>query len=230
MSGERTYFYYTEDGLSGEFDAEGGLVRGYLYEPNRGWQTRPLAMKVPSGAFYYYITDHLGTPQALINKNMQVGWSGKYGAFGELSAVVNTVENPLRFPGQYYDEETGLHQNYMREYDPRLGAYTSQDPVGAFVTGANRYGYVGGNPVLRTDPTGEFAIVIVLPEIIDAIIIAAIYPYAKNIIDIIVKEIRKDWDDRTRAPKAECATKESTCSPEREAELLLLVHSNFLPC
>ena len=155
VSGEKTYFYYTEDGLSGEFDAGGGLIRGYLYEPNRGFQMKPLAMKMPSGAFYYYITDHLGTPQALIDKNMKVVGSGKYRAFGEASAVVNKVENPLRFPGQYYDEETGLHQNYMREYDQRLGAYTSQDPVGVFVTGANRYGYVRGNPVHLADSRGE---------------------------------------------------------------------------
>jgi len=59
----------------------------------------------------------------------------------------------LRFPGQYLDEETGLHYNYFRDYDPVVGRYTQPDPIGLF-GGINTYGYVFGNPLAYYDPYG----------------------------------------------------------------------------
>jgi RHS repeat-associated protein len=59
----------------------------------------------------------------------------------------------LRFPGQYWDSETGLAQNYMREYMASQGRYTQNDPIG-LAGGWNRFGYVDGNPLSMTDPLG----------------------------------------------------------------------------
>ena len=59
----------------------------------------------------------------------------------------------LRFPGQYYDVETGLHYNYFRTYDPSTGKYLESDPIG-LLGGLNTYGYVGGNPIGYVDPFG----------------------------------------------------------------------------
>jgi len=63
------------------------------------------------------------------------------------------VENNLRFPGQYFDAETGLHQNYFRDYDPKTGRYIQADPI-FFQGGLNRYVYVLNDPINLVDPLG----------------------------------------------------------------------------
>jgi len=59
----------------------------------------------------------------------------------------------LRFPGQYYDQETGLNYNYYRDYDSATGRYISSDPIG-LAGGINTYGYANQNPVSNIDPFG----------------------------------------------------------------------------
>ena len=59
----------------------------------------------------------------------------------------------LRFPGQYFDAETGKHYNYFRDYDPRLGRYVQSDPIG-LQGGLNTFGYVRGRPLNLFDPLG----------------------------------------------------------------------------
>ena len=106
------------------------------------------------GQYYWYLTDHLGTPQKLINASGQVVWSAAYEAFGK--AHVNpdsVVENNLRFPGQYYDVETGLHYNWHRYYDPVTGRYLTTDPIG-LTGGMNLFLYADANPIRFADPSG----------------------------------------------------------------------------
>jgi RHS repeat-associated protein len=66
---------------------------------------------------------------------------------------IQTVENPFRFPGQYYDQETGLHYNYFRYYNPQTGRYITPDPIG-LEGGINLFAYVAGNPINEGDPLG----------------------------------------------------------------------------
>lgn len=105
---------------------------------------------------YYYHNDHLGTPQAMTDENQTVVWQADYLPFGRAYGVSTAlIENNLRFPGQYYDAESGLHYNYFRDYDPSMGRYIQSDPIG-LGGGINTYGYVGGNPIRYTDPFGLF--------------------------------------------------------------------------
>ncbi len=119
------------------------------------WGTDPLYLKT-NGQYYYYQNDHLGTPQKLMSKSGAVVWSAQTSSFGETSIDSgSSIQNPLRFPGQYYDQETGLHYNYQRYYDPATGKYISTDPIG-MRGGLNPYIYADVNPVVFADPTGEF--------------------------------------------------------------------------
>ena len=62
--------------------------------------------------------------------NGSVLWSANYNAFGETEVENTTITNNLRFPGQYYDNETGLHYNWHRYYDPGTGRYLQPDALG----------------------------------------------------------------------------------------------------
>jgi len=100
--------------------------------------------------------DHLGTPQMLTDRTGAIEWEASYRPFGEATVTVDesfTDAYNLRFPGQYFDAETGLHYNWFRDYDAALGRYLESDPIG-LAGGWNTYAYVGGNPVMRVDPRG----------------------------------------------------------------------------
>lgn len=155
VGGVKTFFYYNERGIAAELDASGNVTRKYLFAPQNYWGTAPLAIEV-GGNYYYSHNDHLGTPRKLVTGNGNPSWEASYDAFGKASITTSGLINNLRFPGQYYDAESGLHQNFRRDYDPLLGAYIQQDSYDVLDTGPNRYAYVGGSPTSLTDPTGEF--------------------------------------------------------------------------
>ncbi|HYD50729.1 MAG TPA: RHS repeat-associated core domain-containing protein [Terriglobales bacterium] len=81
-------------------------------------------------------------------------WDGQFEPFGQEHGIAGSITAQLRFPGQYYDPETQLSQNWHREYDPTLGRYVESDPVG-LMGGINTYVYVTANPIVGTDPSGE---------------------------------------------------------------------------
>ncbi len=82
-----------------------------------------------------------------------VVWSGEFKPFGEPLSVSGTITNNFRFPGQYYDSETGLHQNWWRDYKKEIGRYEQADPIG-LAGGINLYAYVGNSPCNWIDPLG----------------------------------------------------------------------------
>nr|WP_301011522.1 RHS repeat-associated core domain-containing protein [Halomonas sp.] len=101
-----------------------------------------------------YITDALGTPMQLVTPSGQSRWLAEpddWAAVKNQRAVRN-VTQPIRFQGQWHDEESGLYYNRHRYYDPQQGRYISQDPIG-LQGGTNLYGYVA-NPTGMVDPLG----------------------------------------------------------------------------
>ncbi|WP_018275332.1 RHS repeat-associated core domain-containing protein [Teredinibacter turnerae] len=109
---------------------------------------------------YFVHNDHLNTPQMLTDQNGQVVWKvesqtpfGVVETNDDVDGDGQAIEFNLRFPGQYYDSETGLSYNYFRDYDPSLGRYLQSDPIG-LRGGLNTYAYVSGNSLKYYDPFG----------------------------------------------------------------------------
>jgi RHS repeat-associated protein len=152
VSGEvTTIFHYDSLGhLIAETNQSGTMLAEYVYLGDQ-----LLAMLKPGESVYYYHNDHLGTPQVLTEDTQTIAWKAAYTPFGEAVPSIQTVENPFRFPGQYYDPETGLHYNYFRYYNPQTGRYITPDPIG-LEGGINLFAYVGNNPVNFMDPYGLF--------------------------------------------------------------------------
>ncbi|MGH1542728.1 MAG: RHS repeat-associated core domain-containing protein [Arenicella sp.] len=160
VDGNSTYFLYTESGLCGEYDSNGNLIRGYVYQPEGYFLTYPLAMKMSNVnsnstdyVYSYYQNDYIGTPQLLIQISGEVVWQGDYDVFGQITETNTIVKNPLRFPGQYQDSETGLYYNWNRYYTPELGRYITNDPIG-LDGGLGVFVYSKNNPNLEFDPKG----------------------------------------------------------------------------
>ncbi len=87
------------------------------------------------------------------NDNKQTVWKANYSPFGKATLETNNITLNLRFPGQYHDDETGTHYNYLRDYDPETGRYITSDPIG-LKGGVNTYAYVVANPLRYYDSLG----------------------------------------------------------------------------
>jgi RHS repeat-associated protein len=127
--------------------AEGGME---LKKP----QAKPNELMVS-----FFVTDHAGTPSRLIDEMGTVIWQAEPDDWG---AVRNEdgVRQPIRFQGQWLDEESGFYYNRYRYYDPQQGRYVTQDPIG-FDGGLNVYGYPE-NPISNIDPKGLTALELAL--------------------------------------------------------------------
>ena len=107
-------------------------------------------------------TDHLGTPRQVTDLGQTVVWRWNSRPFGDSApnddpdGDSNTFTLNLRFPGQYYDQESGLHYNYFRDYDASTGRYIESDPIG-LNGGVNTFGYALSNPTRHVDPSGQWA-------------------------------------------------------------------------
>ncbi|MFE0449799.1 putative T7SS-secreted protein [Streptomyces sp. NPDC058914] len=103
--------------------------------------------------FFSIVTDLVGTPSELVDEQGEIAWRTRSTLWGTTAWTANSsAYTPLRFPGQYYDPETGLHYNYFRHYDPETARYLSPDPLG-LSPAPNPATYVD-NPHTWSDPLG----------------------------------------------------------------------------
>jgi RHS repeat-associated protein len=158
----------------------GDMLAAYGYLPNQTWQTNPaykrdtpfvVSLSNPSNTstadrIHLFHNDHLGSPQRLTDAEGKTSWAASFESFGrgyaDASAgatsglTVNSTTptaNNHRFPGQLLDAETGLAQNYHRDYFSMFGRYLEGDPIG-LNGGLNLFGYVRSSPIWSLDPIG----------------------------------------------------------------------------
>jgi RHS repeat-associated protein len=155
------YFIYDEAGhLIGEYTAGGTLVQELVWMGDIPVATIRTDQGGSGVGVFYIHTDHLNAPTKITRAaDNQIIWRWDHDPFGNGAPNEDPDGNGLllvfnlRFPGQYFDQETGLHYNYARNYDPAVGGYTTSDPIG-MRGGVNTYSYVLNNPISYIDPYG----------------------------------------------------------------------------
>ena len=164
---ERTLFEWDHTRLVEQFTtAANGEIRitTWDYEPAN---YRPSAQREQVWAgdadqrsydqrFYAIVADVSGAPSELVTPDGRIAWQQTTSLWGaQVAAPESETDCPLRFAGQYFDAESGLHYNYHRYYDPETGSYVSADPLG-IAPKANPRTYVD-NPLIQSDPLGLYS-------------------------------------------------------------------------
>lgn len=109
--------------------------------------------KILSVQTFFIHNDHLGLPVMVTDEQQNIRWAAYYTPTGKAIKINGDIEFNLRQPGQYFDEETEWHDNYLRTYDPEAGHYLEPDPLGPLAWN-DPYGYVAQQPRHFIDPVG----------------------------------------------------------------------------
>jgi RHS repeat-associated protein len=154
------YVYDATGNLLAEADGAGNITRYYIYAKGLA------AMVTADGQLYSYHFDGSGNTIALTNGSRQVVNTYAYAPYGRVLGKQEALAQPFKFAGQVgiMDEGSDLYYMRARYYDAGTGRFISEDPAG-FVDGPNLYAYVGGNPIMAVDPTGQFGITTIIGAI-----------------------------------------------------------------
>ncbi|MEL7567918.1 MAG: RHS repeat-associated core domain-containing protein, partial [Dehalobacterium sp.] len=168
-----TYQYkYDAEGLRTRKESTGGTVRYHLDNNGRViaesnaagqviaqniWGHKALARKV-SGAYYYYIYNGHGDVIQVLNSSGTIVNSYTYDEWGNVLNKTEQISNPIRYAGEYYDEESGLYYLRARYYDPSVGRFISEDSEEGNITNPlslNPYMYCENDPINYLDYSGH---------------------------------------------------------------------------
>jgi len=150
-----TLYGWDNDRIFAEYDENGNAVQETVY-----FGSTPIALLQDNSTYRIY-ADQIDTPRVITdNQTNQTLWIWTSKPFGE-SKPNEDVDGDqvafnynLRFPGQYYDQETGKHYNFNRDYNPVTGRYVQSDPIG-LDGGMNGYGYSNNGPLNKSDFSGH---------------------------------------------------------------------------
>ena len=135
-----------------EYDAAGTLLTEYVWMDDR-----PIAVIANAGSgspvTYWVHTDHLERPVLMTDGSAAVVWQASYLPYGEVVSITGTATLDQRFPGQWFQLESGLAYNWHRHYDATTGRYLQPDPLG-MPDGPSRYAYVENSPLMGVDRLG----------------------------------------------------------------------------
>ena len=144
---------YTQDALGLSAETTGGSTTHFT----RTDSGTPVGLR-KGGQSYYYLTDSIGSVIAMVDSDGDLAANYSYGPYGEIrqNGTSESVQNPIRFAGLYYDNRTELYKAGERYYDPASTTWTQKDPINQVANPreANPYVYAGADPINNTDPSG----------------------------------------------------------------------------
>ncbi|SCK55238.1 RHS repeat-associated core domain-containing protein [Streptomyces sp. WMMB 714] len=153
---EATYFTWDGTRLAEQSDTATGVTLTWDHEGHRPlaqYERKALTQDQVDSRFFAIVTDLVGRPTELVDETGHIVWHTRTSLWGSTTWNRDaTAYTPLRFPGQYADQETGLHYNYFRHYDPETARYSSPDPLG-LAPAPNPVAYVE-NPYTTADALG----------------------------------------------------------------------------
>ncbi len=169
-NGTVQYVHDRMGNIIAEATSAGATAREFIWLPeaeiaptfqSRAQVDRPVAVvegvNTASPQTWYVAVDHLHRPIRMTNAAKAVMWSATWTPWGAPHAITGAAVLDARFPGQWFQLESGLHYNWHRHYDPTLGRYTQPDPLG-FVDGPSVYGYAKSGPVGYIDRDGRLVL------------------------------------------------------------------------
>ena len=153
---KRTHFVWDGSRLLQEYTYKGSYT--YIYTDQDSYE--PLAQVFHNNQdeeqyLAYFHNDQVGIPKEMTDIHGNLLWYGEYTAWGRLKKderVYKDAHQPFRLQNQYFDEETGLHYNLMRYYEPEAGRFVNQDPIG--LLGGDNFYQFGPNITVWIDPLG----------------------------------------------------------------------------
>lgn len=176
----------------------------------------PIAAEMGNDRLIYILTDHRGAPirgyDATTKANV---WSLDSGPFGESTAIVSVsgVEINLRFPGMYYDKQTGLYYNHHRYYNPKWGRYMEPDPIG-LEGGLNPFVYSNNDPINKADPSG-----LGWKKLIGSLADDILLPLGREAVKRISQNSSKEAAKKTTSNQTKSATVKEITAVQKSPEL-----------
>lgn len=153
------YTYDNNDRVIAEANASFAVQANYVWGPDRLLQKR----ETSNNEHYYYLHNGHGDVVQIVDRNGQIVNTYDYDEWGNLTYEQETIDNPFKYSGEFYDEETGLYYLRARYYDPSMGRFINKDTYEGELTNPlslNLYTYVENNPLIYIDPSGMAPVLI----------------------------------------------------------------------
>lgn len=162
-------FQYDNQEILFELDGDNNLISTFTHS---GLRTDDVLGVDKSGTSYFYLKDHLGTVNDIVDNSGNLVQHYIYSPFGKITRIENVsgtditstpmLDNFYAFTGREYDKESGLYYYRARYLDCETGRFVQSDPHPGVMSDPmsfnSKYNYVSNNPLIHTDPSGNFKI------------------------------------------------------------------------